>query len=122
MSHSERYTVTILFCARTGTTYWTTGASLVPQMVKNMPAMQETWVQYLCWEDPLEEDMVLLLIKLLCLGLIHGYSPSKLCEMYPSLSFKWAHHYSVSFSSSLHMIVMVSCFHGYLIIILRLNE
>ena len=33
------------------------GASLVAQMVKNMPAMQETWVQSLGWEDPLEEDM-----------------------------------------------------------------
>ena len=26
-------------------------------MVKNPPAMQETWVQALGWEDPLEEDM-----------------------------------------------------------------
>ena len=24
------------------------------QMVKNLPAMQETWVQTLGWEDPLE--------------------------------------------------------------------
>ena len=24
------------------------------QMVKNLPAMQETWVQSLGWEDPLE--------------------------------------------------------------------
>ena len=24
-------------------------------MVKNPPAMQETWVQFLGWEDPLEE-------------------------------------------------------------------
>ena len=55
VSSSERYTVTILFCARSGTTYWTTGASRVPQMVKNMSAMQETWVQYLGWEDPLEK-------------------------------------------------------------------
>ena len=31
------------------------GASLVAQMVKNLPAMQETWVQSLGWEDPLEE-------------------------------------------------------------------
>ena len=30
-------------------------ASLVPQMVKNSPAMQETWVQTLGWEDPLEK-------------------------------------------------------------------
>ena len=29
-------------------------ASLVTQMVKNLPAMQETWVQSLGWEGPLE--------------------------------------------------------------------
>ena len=34
------------------------GASLVAQMVKN-PAMQETWVQFLGWEDPLEKGMAL---------------------------------------------------------------
>ena len=27
------------------------------QTVKNLPAMQETWVQYLVWEDPLEKEM-----------------------------------------------------------------
>ena len=27
-------------------------------MVKNLPAMWETWVQSLGWEDPLEEGMV----------------------------------------------------------------
>ena len=32
-------------------------ASLVAQLVKNPPAMQETWVQSLSWEDPLEEDL-----------------------------------------------------------------
>ena len=31
--------------------------SLVAQMVKSVPAMQETWVQSLGWEDPLEEGM-----------------------------------------------------------------
>ena len=30
-------------------------ASLVAQMVKNLPAMRETWVQSLGWEDPLEK-------------------------------------------------------------------
>ena len=34
---------------------FTFGASLVAQLVKNLPAMQETLVQYLGWEDPLEE-------------------------------------------------------------------
>ena len=28
---------------------------LVAQMVKNLPAMWETWVQSLGWEDPLEK-------------------------------------------------------------------
>ena len=32
-------------------------ASMVAQMVKNLPAMQETWVQSLSWGDPLEEGM-----------------------------------------------------------------
>ena len=32
-------------------------ASLMTQTVKNPPAMRETWVQSLGWEDPLEEDM-----------------------------------------------------------------
>ena len=27
------------------------------QMVENLPAMRETWVPSLCWEDPLEEGM-----------------------------------------------------------------
>ena len=29
--------------------------SLVAQLVKNLPAMRETWVQSLGWEDPLEK-------------------------------------------------------------------
>ena len=36
---------------------FTLWASLVAQMVKNLPAMWETWVQSLGWEDPLEEGM-----------------------------------------------------------------
>ena len=32
-------------------------ASLVAQMIKTLPAMQETWVQSLGWEDPLEDEM-----------------------------------------------------------------
>ena len=27
------------------------------QRVKNLPAMQETWVRFLGWEDPLEKEM-----------------------------------------------------------------
>ena len=33
--------------------------SLVAQTVKNLPAMWETWVQSLGWEDPLEKGMAI---------------------------------------------------------------
>ena len=32
-------------------------ASLVTQMIKNLPAMRVTWVRSLGWEEPLEEGM-----------------------------------------------------------------
>ena len=31
-------------------------SSLIAQFVKNLPAMRETWVQHLSWEDPLEKE------------------------------------------------------------------
>ena len=31
--------------------------SLVAQLVQNLPAVQETWVQSLGWEGPLEKEM-----------------------------------------------------------------
>ena len=31
------------------------GASLVAQLVKNLPAMQQTWIRSLGWEDPVEK-------------------------------------------------------------------
>ena len=39
---------------RTKTVKW---ASLVDQLVKNLPAVWETWVPSLSWEDPLKEGM-----------------------------------------------------------------
>ena len=41
----------ILFCSKQEL------ASLVAQMVKNLPAMQETWIQSLGWKDPLEKGI-----------------------------------------------------------------
>ena len=35
---------------------WAASSSLVAQLVKNLPATQETWVQSLGWEDPLEKE------------------------------------------------------------------
>ena len=40
-----------------GCTSVSLGASLVVQMVKNLPAMQDTWVQSLDREDLMEEEM-----------------------------------------------------------------
>ena len=34
-------------------------ASLVAQRLKCLPAMQETWVRTLGWEDPLEKEMAI---------------------------------------------------------------
>ena len=55
-------------------------ASLVAQMVKNLPALWESWVQSLGWEDPLEGSMATH-SSILCLENPHGqrsmaiYSP-----------------------------------------------
>ena len=37
--------------------FFSARASLVAHLVKNPPAMQETWVRFLCGEDPLEKGM-----------------------------------------------------------------
>ena len=31
--------------------------AVIAQSVKNLPAVQETWVQSLSWEEPLEKEM-----------------------------------------------------------------
>ena len=54
-------------------------ASLVAQLVKNLPAMQETWVQPLGWEDPLEKGMAtrsrILAWRIPCI--VHGVAKSR---------------------------------------------
>ena len=44
-------------------------AALVAQLVKNPPAMQETWVRSLGWEDPLEKG------KATCSSILAGRTP-----------------------------------------------
>ena len=34
-------------------------ASHIAQLVKNLPVMHETWIQFLGWEDPLEKEMAI---------------------------------------------------------------
>ena len=49
-------------------------SSLVAQLIKNPPAMRETWVRTLGWEDPLEEER--LPTPVFWPGEFHGlYSP-----------------------------------------------
>ena len=46
--------------------------SLVAQTVKNLLAVQETWVQSLGWEDPLEEGMAIPFTPVFLPGKFHG--------------------------------------------------
>ena len=54
-------------------------AYLVAQMVKNLPAMQETWIRSLGWEDPLEEGTAthssILACRIPWTESLVGYSP-----------------------------------------------
>ena len=47
-------------------------ASLIAQLVKNLPTMQETWVRFLGQEDALEKEMATTPVFLL--GESHGES------------------------------------------------
>ena len=47
----------ILLSAFTSVLVCTCRVSLVAQMVKNLPGLQETWVQSLVWEDLPEKGM-----------------------------------------------------------------
>ena len=42
---------------RNNISLWSSLTSLAAQLVKNLPVMQETWVQFLVWEDSLEKEM-----------------------------------------------------------------
>ena len=48
-------------------------AFLMAQLVKNPPAMQETWARSLGWEDPLEKEKAT--HSSILAWRIHGYSP-----------------------------------------------
>ena len=52
VEYSSLVLVDYLFCI-----YSIYGASLVTQIVKNLPAMRETWVGSLGWEESLEEGI-----------------------------------------------------------------
>ena len=60
--------------------YW---ASLEAQMVKDTPAMKETWVQSLGWEDPLEEGMASHACSILAWRIAWTEEPGRLWSMGP---------------------------------------
>ena len=51
-------------------------ASLVAQLVKNPPAMWESWVRYLGWEDPLEKGKATN-SSILAWSTVHGVAKSR---------------------------------------------
>ena len=67
-------------------------SSLVAELVKTLPAMGETWVQSLGWEDPLEKEKVthssMLAWRIPWIS-VHGVAESDMTErVSPSLSFR----------------------------------
>ena len=60
-------------------------ASLMAQAVKRLPAMRETWVQSLGWEDPLEKETAThastLAWKMACLGSCLPKLPLLTCKI-----------------------------------------
>ena len=52
---------------------------LVAQTVENLPAMQETWVRSLGWDDPLEKGMAthssILALRIPCIKSLMVYGP-----------------------------------------------
>ena len=82
-------------------------ASLIAQLVKNPPAMQESLVQFLGQENPWRRDRLLPLLLLL----LRHFSRVRLCvtpqrtahQALPSLGFSRQEHWSgLSFPSPMH--------------------
>ena len=54
-SHEDKHGMIVLIGGTSYRVKCREGASLVAQLVKNLPEMRETWVRSLGWEDPLEK-------------------------------------------------------------------
>ena len=61
--------------------YHIMGASLVAQLVKNPPALLETWVRFLGWKDPLKKDTAthssIVAWRIPWTVLVHGFAKSQ---------------------------------------------
>ena len=65
-------------------TYCIAQASLVAQLVKNPPAVRETWVRSLGWEDPLEKER--LPAPVFCPGEFYGRTVHRVTKGWTWLS------------------------------------
>lgn len=75
-------------------------------MVNNLPAMRETWVRYLGWEDPLEEGMathfsILTWRILMDRGpwrtTVHGVAESDMTERLSTAQWRYRHFKNYAF-------------------------
>ena len=79
-------------------------ASLVAPLVKKLPAMQETWVWSLGWEDPLEKEMTthssILAWRIRGQRSLGGYSPGG-CK-----SWTWLSDYTTTTKNCINIVVL----------------
>ena len=67
-------------------------APLVAQTVKNLPAMKETWVRFLGWEDPLEEDIANHFSILAWQATVHGAAESDTIEQLSTVQHTYIYY------------------------------
>ena len=71
-----------------------------PEMVKNPPVMQETQVQYMDWEDPLEKEMEIH-SSILAWDILWTEEPGRLQSMgWQKLDTTWRLHNCATYSPS----------------------
>ena len=78
------------------------GASLVSQLVKNPPAMWETWVQSLSWEDPLEKGKAphSSILAWRIPWTVYSMGSQRVGQDWANFTFtftKWIHHFDYPF-------------------------
>ena len=105
--------------------YISAGDSLVAQLVKNPPAMWDTWFWSLGWENPLEKGMAThsaILVWRIPRTVFHGFTK---CQI-PLSNFHFHFHLSGNFHSSLLCLLKSSqkhfasaCMHMFVICLLK---
>ena len=73
--------------------------SLTAQLVKNPPVMQETWVQSLGWEDPLEKGKAThsSILAWRIPGIVYGVTQSAMTERLSLYTSSYVHHHTYKY-------------------------